>query len=123
MRDLRIILEVLISGFLFFVYVMVMFQIVIDLFRDRDLGGGAKALWMIALLLFPFIAALLYIVTRGRGMAERSQTARARGLSHLREYMSSASVDEISRAKTLLDQGVIDNEEFAVLKRRALAHA
>lgn len=126
MTDLRIVLEVLISAFLFFVYVLLMLHIVLDLFRDRGLGGGSKALWILALLLFPFITALLYIVTRGRGMAERSQADRERRFAeasaHVRELAGPAGVDQIARAKTLLDQGVIDHEEFVVLKRSALAH-
>jgi hypothetical protein len=126
MRDLRIVLEVLISAFLFFVYVLVMMQILIDLFRDRGLSGIAKALWVLALLLFPFLTALVYIVTRGRGMAERSQARGERRLAEasgqLRELARPSSVDQITRAKALLDQGVINNEEFVVLKRNALAH-
>jgi hypothetical protein len=118
MRDLRIVLEVLISAFLFFVYVLVMLQIMIDLFRDRGLSGVSKAAWLLALLLFPFFSALVYIVVRGRGLAERSQAARDRRL----ELARPGGVEEITRAKTLLDQGVINNEEFVVLKRSALAH-
>jgi hypothetical protein len=127
MRDLMVVLEVLISASLFFVYVLLMWQIVIDLFRDRELSGATKALWILGLLLFPFIAALLYVVTRGRGMAQRFQAARERRLAeasaYMRELERPASVDEIARAKTLLDQGAINNEEFVVLKRSALAHA
>jgi hypothetical protein len=127
MRDLAIVSEVLISALLFFVYVLLMSQIVLDLFRDRDLSGAAKALWMLALLLFPFIAALAYIVTRGRGMARRFQVARERRLAEASAYMCEAarpsSVDEIARARALLEQGAINNEEFVVLKRSALAHA
>jgi hypothetical protein len=126
MRDLRVVVEVLISALVFFVYVLLMSQIVIDLFRDRNQSGAMKALWVLGLLLFPFIAALFYVVTRGRGMAQRFQEARERRLARasadLRELVRPDSVDEIARAKTLLDQGVIDNEEFGVLKRNALAH-
>jgi hypothetical protein len=126
MRDLRVVLEVLFSAFVFFAYVLVMSGIVIDLFRDRAQSGVVKALWILALLLFPFLAALIYIVTRGRGMAERSQAARERraaeASSFIREAARPTGVDQITRAKTLLDQGVINNEEFVVLKRNALAH-
>jgi hypothetical protein len=127
MRDLIIVLEVLISAFLLFAYVLLMAQIVFDLFRDRDLSGGAKALWLIALLLFPFIAAIAYVVTRGRGMAHRLQATherrRAEASAYVRELAGPTSVDQITRAKSLLDQGVINNDEFVALKRGALAHA
>jgi hypothetical protein len=117
---------VLISGFLFFAYVMLMSQIVIDLFRDPDLSGGKKALWIVALIAFPFVTALVYIVTRGKDMARRYRSAAVRSRDEAAAYLreiASTSVDEISRAKTLLDQGVINNDEFLVLKRGALAHA
>jgi hypothetical protein len=127
MKDLRIIVEVLISAFLFFVYIMVMAQIVIDLFRDRDSSGVKKALWILALLLFPFAAALVYLVVRGRGMAHRYQAAaerrRAETSAYIREIAGPTGVDQIARAKTLLDDGVITNDEFVALKRGALAHA
>lgn len=127
MRDLIIVVEVLISAFLFIAYLLLMSQIVIDLFRDRDLGGVSKGLWILALLLFPFIAALVYVVTRGRGMAHRFQAAnerrRAEASAYIRELAGTYSVDEISRAKALLDQGAIDKDEFVALKRKALAHA
>jgi Phospholipase_D-nuclease N-terminal len=127
MSNLSNILSLLISAFVFFAYVMLMSQIVIDLFRDQDLSGGKKALWIIALILLPFITALVYIVTRGKGMAQRYRSAAERSrdeaAAYLREVGGSTSVDQITRAKTLLDQGVINNDEFVALKRGALSHA
>src|SRR5215203_2814491 len=61
----------LVWTFFFVMYLMVLFQIIADLFRDRDLSGGWKALWVIFLIIFPFIAAIIYLIARGRGMAER----------------------------------------------------
>ena len=52
-------------------YLMVLFQILGDLFRDRELSGGMKALWTIGLILIPFLVMLIYVIVRGRGMAER----------------------------------------------------
>ncbi|MBX3158154.1 MAG: PLDc N-terminal domain-containing protein [Deltaproteobacteria bacterium] len=126
MRDLKIVLEVLISSFLFVAYLILMFHIVIDLFRDRDLGGGKKALWVVALLLFPFFTAVIYVLTRSRGMARRAQEyaerRRAETAAFARDLGGRNSVEEIARAKVLLDQGTINNDEFATLKRDALAH-
>ena len=65
----------LIWSFLFVMYLMVLFHIFGDLFRDRELGGGAKALWTIGLILVPFLLMLIYLIVRGRGMAERQAGA------------------------------------------------
>ena len=61
----------LVWTFFFVCYLMVLFQIIADLFRDRDLSGWWKALWIIFLIIFPFLAAVIYLIARGRGMAER----------------------------------------------------
>ena len=58
------------SAFMFVAYLFVMFQVVVDLFRDSTLGGGSRVLWIIGLIVLPFLTALLYILTRGRGMTE-----------------------------------------------------
>ena len=61
----------LLWSFVFVMYLMVLFQILGDLFRDPELGGGAKALWTIGLILVPFLVIVIYLIARGRGMAER----------------------------------------------------
>ena len=65
----------LIWSFFFVMYLMVLFHIFGDLFRDRELSGGAKALWTIGLILVPFLVMLIYLIVRGRGMAERQAGA------------------------------------------------
>ena len=115
----------LIWWFVFIAYLMMLFQIVGDLFRDRDLGGFGKALWLIALVFLPFLTALVYVIARGKGMAERQVSAvvqaRQDTESYIREVAGSSPVSQISQAKALLDQGVIDENEFATLKAKALA--
>lgn len=114
----------LLSAFLFVAYLFVLFQIVTDLFRDQNLSGGKKALWIIGLLFIPLLTALIYVVARGRGMAARQRVAAQRAEnateSYIRDVAGRSSVDEIARARTLLDQGTITPDEFAVLKQRAL---
>ncbi len=61
----------MISTFLFIAYLIIMFQIVVDLFRDTQMGGGSKVLWILGLLFLPVLTAIVYIVARGTGMAER----------------------------------------------------
>ena len=73
------ILWLIFSTFVFVAYLIVLFQIVVDLFRDPELGGGFKALWIIGLIFVPLLTALIYIVARGSGMAERQRARTAAG--------------------------------------------
>lgn len=111
--------------FIFVAYLMVMFHIILDLFRDRELGGFAKALWFIALIFLPFITALVYIIARGRGMAERQNAfvrhVNERNADYIREMAGASPADQIARAKALLGDGTINQAEFDRLKAKALA--
>jgi hypothetical protein len=112
--------------FLFFAYLIILFQIISDLFRDRALGGFAKALWIIGLIIIPYLIALIYVIARGRGMAERrardTYEAKVQTDEYIRTVASGPSpATQISTAKTLLDQGTINQAEFDALKARALA--
>ena len=114
-------------AFFFLAYLSVMFRIVVDLFRDEALGGLAKALWIIGLFVLPLLAALVYIVARGRGMAERQHAEerhyREAQEDYIREVAGSSPTDQIARAKHLLQDGTITEAEFAQLKARALGGA
>jgi hypothetical protein len=116
----------IISFFLLMAYLLVMFQILIDLFRDRDLSGWLKAVWIFCLIFFPIITALIYLIARGQGMAERhlayAQAAQADTDAYIRSVSSGGSspADEIARAKALLDAGSISQAEFDRLKEKAL---
>ncbi|GAA3604015.1 SHOCT domain-containing protein [Microlunatus ginsengisoli] len=116
----------LIWSFLFVMYLMVLFQIFGDLFRDRELGGGAKALWTIGLIFVPFLVMLIYLIVRGRGMAERQAGAVREARAATDEYIKSVAgpsspADQIASAKSLLDNGSITPAEFDQLKAKALA--
>jgi len=116
----------LVWAFFFVCYLMVLFQIIADLFRDRELSGWWKAVWMILLIIFPLITALVYLVARGRGMGERQlasmQHARAATDQYIQSDAGTANPAEaIASAKQLLDQGAITPDEFAQLKAKALA--
>ena len=105
-------------------YLMVLFSIIGDVFRDRELSGGAKALWVFCLIFFTFITALVYLVVRGKGMNERSEAQAAQAREAANNYIRSVAgspADEIGRAKALLDAGTITDDEYASLKARALA--
>ncbi len=113
------------SAFFFVAYLIVLFQVVIDLFRDAELGGGSKVLWLVGLIFLPILTALLYILVRGNGMAERQRAALQRAKTdtdaYIREVAGKSPADHIADAKALLDAGVINPEEFARLKAKALA--
>ncbi|WP_296809737.1 SHOCT domain-containing protein [Thiocapsa sp.] len=113
------------STFLFFAYLIILFHIVVDLFRDPWLGGGYKALWLIGLLFLPFVTAFLYVLVRGKGMGTRQRSALERARSdadaYIREVARTSPADQIAAAKALLDAGTINQAEFDTLKGKALA--
>jgi ABC-type multidrug transport system fused ATPase/permease subunit len=113
------------SAFMFIAYLFVMFQVVTDLFRDSELGGFSKALWIIGLILLPFLTALIYVIARGSGMARRQQAAVQRSQSevetYIRQLAGKSPADQIADAKRLLDAGTISTDEFGRLKAKALA--
>ncbi len=112
------------SAFMFVAYLFVMFQVVADLFRDSELGGVGKALWIVGLILLPFLTALIYVIARGRGMAQRQKAAMQRAQSdveaYVRQVAGKSPAEQIADAKRLLDEGTITADEFARLKAKAL---
>ena len=77
--------------FVLVAYLIVLFQIIVDLFRDKNLGGFSKAIWFIGLVFLPFLTALLYIIFRGRGMSERQVAAVPNGRPMNRRRQSHAT--------------------------------
>ncbi|MDR6969836.1 SHOCT domain-containing protein [Leifsonia shinshuensis] len=112
-------------SFAFVAYLFALFAIISDLFRDHKLNGWWKAVWIIFLIFVPFLTALVYLIARGPGMAERNQREARQMQSatddYIRQVAHSSPADEISKAKALLDSGAITPEEFAHLKARALS--
>jgi hypothetical protein len=114
--------------FFFVAYLVILFHIFGDLFRDKSIGGFAKAMWVLFLIILPWLGALIYLIARGNGMAERAQAAyaqqRAATDQYIRDTVSASSpADEISKAQQLLSTGAITPEEFANIKAKALASA
>ena len=113
--------------FVFVAYLMVIFSIIGDLFRDDSLNGWLKAIWIIFLIFVPFLTALIYLIARGNGMQKRSiaqaQELRAAQDAYIRQTAGSGSsaADDIAKAKSLLDSGAISRAEFDALKAKALA--
>ena len=117
----------LVWSFFFICYLMVLFHVIADLFRDRELSGWWKAIWIIFLIIFPFLALLIYLIARGRGMAERQAGAMRDAQAATDQYIKSVATqgtspaDQIASAKSLLDSGAINQAEFDQLKQKALA--
>lgn len=116
----------IIISFAFVAYLMVLFSIIGDLFRDHGLSGWGKALWIIALIVLPFLSAFIYIVARGRGMTERRMeelaVARQQTDAYIRDVATSATpTEQIAQARKMLDEGVISQPEYEQIKAKALA--
>lgn len=115
----------MVSTFFFIAYLFILFQVVIDLFRDTELAGGYKVLWMIGLVFVPVLTAAAYIIARGEGMSHRQRATLEKTKSetdaYIRGVAGKSPADQISDAKALLDAGTITQDEFARLKAKALA--
>lgn len=116
--------------FLFWIYavlafVTILFSVIADLFRDKALKGWHKALWLIGLVFLPFLSILVYLIARGDGMAARNQEqaiARQDAQSAYIRSVSGVSLsDEINKARALLDAGTITDEEYTLIKQKALS--
>lgn len=112
-------------SFAFVAYLMVLFWILGDLFRDREMSGIAKALWIVALIFLPLLASLVYLIARGGSMAERARrSAEAQKQAqdaYIREVAGKTTpTDEIAQARALLDAGAISQSEYDALKAKAL---
>ncbi|MFC4373232.1 SHOCT domain-containing protein [Nocardia halotolerans] len=119
------IIWLIIVSFAFIAYLMLMFMIITDLFRDRQTSGWIKAVWVLCLILFPLITGLLYLIFRGSGMAHRTaeaeQQARTQADDYIKQTAGTNSAAQIAEAKKLLDAGTITDTEFQQLKAKALA--
>ena len=117
--------------FIFVAWFMCLFWVFGDVFRSSDLGGGAKTLWTLFIIILPILGVLVYLIARGNGMTERSMEAQAEAQKRQDAYIRSVATsngstggggaEQIASAKSLLDSGVINQAEFDQLKAKALA--
>jgi hypothetical protein len=122
-------LDILWSMIIFFAWVAwiwVLIVIVGDLFRRKDKSGWGKALWLIFLIVLPFIGVLAYLIANSNGMAERNAERAEAARAQFDGYVQSVAgagggaASEIEKAKALLDSGAITPDEFEKLKAKAL---
>ena len=109
---------------MFIAYLFALFAIIGDLFRDRKLNGWWKALWIIFLIFVPFLTALVYLIARGQGMAERSakdaSQAQQQADAYIKQVAGTSPSEEIAKAKALLDAGTITQAEYEQIKAKVL---
>ena len=111
--------------FLWIAWLFLLFKIFGDIFRSKDMGGGAKALWCIFVIIAPFLGTFIYIIARGQGMGERDieayQTQKAQFDAYVRETASSGgTADQLSKLADLKAQGVLTDAEFEAQKAKLL---
>jgi hypothetical protein len=111
--------------FLFFIWIMLLFYVFVDIFRSHDMGGVAKTLWLIFVIVFPYLGVFVYLIARGGKMAEHSAQAAQAQDAAMRQYVQSAagtsSADELAKLADLKAKGVIDDAEYQQLKAKTLA--
>lgn len=110
--------------FAFIAYLVILWQVLTDLFRDHKTSAWVKIIWVVFLVVLPYLTAFVYLLTRGRGMAQRANAAHKQAENAAEQYIRDAAgtspAAQITEAKALLDAGTISEEEFSVLKHKAL---
>jgi len=122
-------LDVLWSMLIFFLWIawfVLLFHVIIDVFRRRDASGGKKVLWLLFLLFVPFLGVFVYLIVNSDDMARRNIEQAAAAQGEMDEYVrsvagSGGAAAEIEKAKGLLDSGAINQQEFDAIKAKALA--
>ena len=113
--------------FFWVIWIWILVDVFADLFRRHDIGGGAKVLWMIFVIILPYLGVFIYLISQSRGMAERKLAREREAEQQFAGYVQNAaargggSAAEIEKAKALLDSGAITEAEFSTLKQKALS--
>jgi hypothetical protein len=105
--------------FVFVVWFSLVFTVLADLLRRSDISGWGKAIWVILLVLLPYIGVFVYLVSQGRGMAERNEQ-RAGARNDLRQYLGLSAADEIEKLDRLKSSGRISSEEYGPLRAKVV---
>lgn len=110
--------------FFFVIWIWILITILTDLFRDHELSGWWKAVWVLFLVFIPFLTALIYLIARGSGMRDRTIKAQADAKKHFDEYVQQQAhttpVDELHKLNDLKEKGAISQEEFDKAKAKLL---
>ena len=119
------VLWTMIIFFLWIIWFMLLFRIIVDIFRRHDIGGGSKALWLIFVIVLPFLGVFVYLIVHSGDMAQRDMASARQSQEQFDDYVKSVAstggaTAEIERAKALLDSGTITQAEFDAIKAKAL---
>jgi len=112
---------------LFFIWIWLLISVFIDIFRSHDLSGWAKALWVLFIIVLPYLGILIYLIARGGKMHERAVRSAQQSQEEFKAYVQQAAgtsgslADELERLASLRDRGVITQEEFDQAKAKAMA--
>jgi hypothetical protein len=104
--------------FMFVVWFWLLITVYMDLFRRHDISGWAKAIWVIALVVFPYLGVLAYLITQSRGMAERNNQQAQQARDELRKVVGYSAADEIEKLDRLKKAGTITAAEFSRLRAK-----
>jgi hypothetical protein len=111
--------------FFFVIWIWILITILTDLFRDHELSGWWKAVWVLFLVFIPFLTALVYLIARGSGMRDRTIKAQADAKKHFDEYVREQAhttpADELHKLNELKEKGALSDEEFQKAKEKLLA--
>ena len=110
--------------FLFVIWIWILITVFADIFRRKDIGGGTKALWIVFVIVLPYLGVLVYLIANHDGMADRNIAQMQKQQAAADDYIRSVaggSAAEIEKAKGLLDSGAITQAEFDTIKAKALA--
>jgi hypothetical protein len=124
-------LEVFWTILIFFAFVfwlMILFNVIGDVFRRHDITGWGKVLWLIAIILLPYLGVFIYLIVEHEGLVQRSVKQQQAAQSDFDQYVQSVAAkgdpaEQIAKAKSLLDSGAITQAEFEQIKQKALATA
>ena len=110
----------MLSFFFFVIWIWLLIMVFSDIFRRHDIGGGVKTLWVIFVFIVPYFGVFIYLISQGRGMAERAQRMQAAQVSQVRQEMSYSVADELEKLDRLHQQGSLSDAEYQQARARAL---
>jgi predicted membrane channel-forming protein YqfA (hemolysin III family) len=108
------------SIFIFVLWFWLLITVFGDLFRRHDISGWAKVVWVIVLIMFPYLGIFIYLITQHRGMAERQSQRVQQAREELRHFVGVSVADELEKLERLKNSGTISNDEYARLRARAV---
>jgi len=110
--------------FFFVIWIWIVITILMDIFRDHEMSGWAKAVWVLFLIFIPFLTALIYLIVRGSGMRDRAIKEQADAKKHFDEYVretaSVSPVDELHKLDQLKQSGGVTEEEYTKMKAKII---